>query len=81
MFRCVAGFIHILTFIDGHTAVGAVRATPAELTKSSAMPFANFARIFAVAGTTRKRSHAWLAFKCDKGVAITSNPTGCPDNV
>ena len=51
-FLSVAGFSHICSFMAGTITLGAVVASKALVTKLSAIPFAIFAIVLAVAGMT-----------------------------
>jgi hypothetical protein len=48
---CVAGWVHILSFIAGATTSGAVEASAALVSRLSAIPVASLAIVLAEAGT------------------------------
>ena len=81
--RCVAGFVHICTFIVGATRSGQLRARHRVDSRSSPWPCASFAMKSADAGATRiastwrERSMCPIAFaapECHRSVK-----TGLPD--
>ena len=53
-FSCVAGFFHIALFMAGAISTGQVMASAVVESRSSAMPCASFAMMFAVAGAMIK---------------------------
>ena len=73
----MAGCSHIAWFMAGATITGQVAASAALVRRLSASPWASLARVFALAGATRKASalrtsSRWLAGSC--------SGTACPGN-
>ena len=71
-------------FIAGATSTGAVTASRSVPSRSSAIPAAIFASVFAVAGATIARSAACARARCSIGIpgrqAQRSSATGRPES-